>query len=128
SPLGRDGHALADTDFALARYDSGLAPPQDFTIACDPSTLTIKRGKSATVGVTIARTGGFDGAVTVTPPDVAAEKLKLKPPSPQPTPGDSVSLKLKVKNPAAAGDHSLVFEATDGDERHREATLVVTVQ
>ncbi len=99
----------------------------DFGITVDPATVTAARGDSGTITVNIARTGGFDGKVTVTAPDTKALKVKLTPASTS-TNGDSVTVKYKVKKKATLGAHDLVFTARDENGRERTATLSLTIQ
>lgn len=98
----------------------------DFALALDPSTITVQKGESGSFDVTISRTGGFDGRVTVMAPDTKAIKVKLKP-AQSPTTGASVTITFKVKKKAPAGTYDLVFTGSDEDGRERTATLSLTI-
>jgi hypothetical protein len=101
-----------------------LAP--DFSLALDPPTIAVTKGESGSFDVTIGRTGGFEGRVTVTAPDTKAIKVKLKP-ARTTTAGDAVTITFKVKRKATAGTYELVFTGSDENGRVRPATLVLTI-
>jgi hypothetical protein len=46
-------------------FNANAAPQADFSLSVNPSSLTINPGASATATVTITRSGGFTGAVTL---------------------------------------------------------------
>jgi hypothetical protein len=46
-------------------FNAHAAPQADFTLSVNPSSLTVNPGASATATVTITRSGGFTGAVTL---------------------------------------------------------------
>jgi hypothetical protein len=46
-------------------FNAHAAPQADFSLSVNPSSLTINPGASATVTVTISRSGGFTGAVAL---------------------------------------------------------------
>jgi endoglucanase len=46
-------------------FNAHAAPQADFSLSVNPSSLTINPGASATATVTISRSGGFTGAVTL---------------------------------------------------------------
>lgn len=98
----------------------------DFALALDPRTLTVTKGESGSFDVTISRSGGFEGRVTVLAPDTKAIKVKLKP-AQSPTTGDSVTITFKVKRKAPAGTYDLTFTGRDEDGRERTATLALTI-
>jgi uncharacterized delta-60 repeat protein len=119
--------AQSDADFALARYETGVAAQPDFAIQCDPATSTTTAGTKVSMTVNISRTGGFAGNVTVAPPATVPRGLKI-PGDPVPTTGSSVSFRIKVKGSAAAGSYPLVFTATDDSGRTRTATFTLVIQ
>jgi hypothetical protein len=99
----------------------------DFSLSIDPSTLTATRGQKGEVTVSVDRTGGFGGNVTVTAPDTRAIKVKLTPAS-RSTTGDAVTFAYKVKKKAQPGTYQLTFTGRDDHNRDRSATLTLTVQ
>jgi uncharacterized delta-60 repeat protein len=119
--------AQADADFALARYETGVAAQPDFAIQCDPATATTSAGTKVSMNVDIVRTGGFAGNVTIAAPATVPRGLKV-PGDPVPTTGSSVSFRIKVKGSAAPGTYPLVFTATDDSGRTRTATFTLVVQ
>jgi len=103
------------------------APQPDFSISLDPSTVTTSLGTKVPVTVNIARTGGFTGAVTITPPD-PDNGVRPKPPDPMTTTDPSVTYKIKVGGGATTGQHQLTFTGTDSSGRTRTAVLTVNAQ
>lgn len=99
----------------------------DFTLGFSQPTVTASRGTKVKLPITINRTGGFTGNVTVTPPDTFAQGLAF-PSGPQATTGDSLKFKLKIKGNAAVGPHQLTFTGRDEAGRERTATMTVVVQ
>ncbi len=99
----------------------------DFALRFDPATVSAQRGTNVSVIVKINRTGGFGGNVTVTAPDAAALKIKVKPSS-RSTTGDSAKFKLKIKAGALTGAQQLVFRGKDDSGRERATTLTLVIQ
>jgi uncharacterized delta-60 repeat protein len=114
------------TDFAIARYNDPLAQP-DFALSFNASTITVMRGQSGTISLSIDRTSGFTGAVTVTAPDTSAIKVKLDPSS-QAVTGPVAVFNFKIKRKAQTGSQALVFTGQDDSGRVRTATLTMIVQ
>ena len=102
-------------------------PAPDFSIGFDQSTVTAQAGTKARVIVSINRTGGFTGNVTITPPD-AAGGIVPKPPDPIATTDTAGSFKLKIKGNAALGPHQLTFVGRDDSGRTHTATVTLIVQ
>jgi hypothetical protein len=102
----------------------------DFAVSFQQSTITIARGQSAQLVFNINRIGGFAGSVQVAGPTAESLKnLKLKlTPETQNSTGNSVTFSLKSKKKSPAGTQTLVFMATDNDERIRVATLTLVLQ
>jgi endoglucanase len=48
-----------------ASYTVGTTPTPNFSLTAAPTSLSVARGASGTVNVTVTRTGGFTGAVTL---------------------------------------------------------------
>lgn len=99
----------------------------DFELGFDSSSITLRKGEKIKVGIKINRTAGFSGAVTVTPPDTRAQKLKITP-STQSTSGVSLEFTIKAKSGAAAGTYPVTFSGQDSTGRTRMATLNLVVQ
>ena len=115
-----------DTDMALARFETGDVAVPDFSISLATPALTVARRGKANVTVDVARTGDFDGRVTVAPASTSALKVKIKPASASTT-GASVTFKLKVKPTATPGTYEILFTGRDAEGRERTATLTLTV-
>ncbi|HNB74136.1 MAG TPA: hypothetical protein PLS70_23665, partial [Acidobacteriota bacterium] len=99
----------------------------DFELGFDSSSITLRKGEKIKVGIKINRIAGFSGAVTVTPPDTKAQKLKITPPT-QSTSGASLEFTIKAKSGATAGTYPVTFSGQDSTGRTRMATLNLVVQ
>jgi endoglucanase len=101
--------------------EPGPAAP-DFALSASPSSLTINRGASGTSTITIARSGGFTGAVelsaSVPPIGVAA--------SVAPSTGDSRVVTLTASSTATLGPATVTITGTGGGLT-RSVTISVTV-
>jgi len=102
------------------------APGPDFSLSLDQSTLTGQAGAKVVVPITINRSGGFTGSVTVTPPAPQAG-IKPKPADPISTTDTSVRFKLKIGGSTPAGTYQLVFKGVDSSGRERDVTLTLVV-
>ena len=108
--------------------EDGIGP--DFLIGLAPGMISGTPGSVIPVTVSVDRSGGFTGAVTVTPP-AKADGVKFKPATAKKLKGSSSSFTLNVKITASAvpGTNGFTFSATGaGLTGSRTATLAVTVQ
>jgi uncharacterized delta-60 repeat protein len=109
--------------FAVARY-----LVEDFGFRFDPPIITAVRGTTMSVDMLIDHVGGFSGIVTVSPPDVSAIGIRLKPVDKIATTHTKRTLNLKLKPTAQVGDYRLTFTAQDEEGRVRTAILGLTIQ
>jgi len=108
--------------------EDGVGP--DFSINLTPSVISGPPGTVTPVTVSITRTDGFTGNVTITPP-AKANGVKPKPSTPVNLSGSttSFSLNMKITSTAVAGTYQMTFTGTgSGLTGTRTATLNVTVQ
>jgi hypothetical protein len=102
---------------------SGVSNP-DFSSSPNPSSLTINRGASGTSTITITRTGGFTGGVTLSasglPSGVTASF------STNPATGGSSALTLSASSTATLGAATVTITGTGGGLT-RTTTLNLTV-
>jgi hypothetical protein len=109
---------------------SGAGP--DFSISFASSTVTGSPGQLVPVTIDVTRSGGFTGAVTITPP-TKADGIKPKPAATatvKPT-KTSYTLNMKITSSAVAGTYQFVFTGTgtiSGQSVNQTATLNVAVQ
>jgi len=103
------------------------APTPDFSISLAQSTISTSRGTKVPFTIIITRTGGFTGAVTITPP-APGDGIKPKPADPTTTTDPSVTYKLKVGGGATPDQHLLIITGTDAAGRTRTTTLTLNVQ
>jgi uncharacterized delta-60 repeat protein len=119
---GEDGSG----DFALARYDVPVS--SDFGLGFNATQLNAERGSSIRITVNINRQGGFNGSVTVTPPDATEKKIRFKPREPVSTIEATASFKAKIKEGASTGPQEVTFSAMDQSGRIRTASLTLRIQ
>src|SRR5262249_41962275 len=90
---------------ALVMADSpasdGPPPAPDFSLAFEPSTVTVEPGKT-TITVNINRTGGFNGSINIPAPDPGTGKIKVSPEAVDTT-DNNAKFKFKVKGAAPKG-------------------------
>jgi hypothetical protein len=95
-----------------------------FTLTLSPQSLTLERGASGSVSVTLARQGGFSEAVQVTlvdpPAGVSAAPLSI------PAGSSSGTLTVSASGTASAGSSNLNVQA-EGGSVVRNASLSLTV-
>jgi subtilisin family serine protease len=105
----------------------GVPPPPpgpDFTLSASPSSQTVVQGLSTSYTVTITRTGGFTGAVTLSVSGLGAGATGTF--SPNPTSGASSTLTVTTTPTAATGSFPLTITGTSGTlTRTTSVTLVV---
>lgn len=106
---------------------SAVAFDPDFALNIDPPSLTVTKGDKGQISVSVNRTGGFDGRVTVEAPNTRAIKVKLAPAEASTT-GGMVTFAYKIKKKAPVGTYNLVFRGRDADNRERTAPLTLTVE
>jgi hypothetical protein len=104
-----------------------VAPPPDFSLAVDPTSLTVQQGQSQTAEIQITRSGGFTGAVTLTAEGLPSGVTAAFDPT-APTAGTS-SITLTAAGGATLGQASLTIKGTaSGVTGEKTAALAVTVE
>jgi hypothetical protein len=99
-------------------------PPTDFTLSASPASQTVTQGSSTTYSVSIARTGGFAGAVTLAVSGTGTGASGTF--SPNPTTGTTSTLTVTTTASATTGTFPLTITGTSGSLTHQtSATLVV---
>lgn len=103
----------------------GTGPTPAFNLTLSANTTSIVPGAGGGVTVTVARTGGFDGAVTIVveglPQGVTAAGLTI------PAGSTSGQLQLNVGAAVAAGTTNLTVRGTGSGVEPRTATLALTI-
>ncbi|MGE5220678.1 MAG: hypothetical protein ACM3SP_27025 [Chloroflexota bacterium] len=100
-----------------------LNVPVDFSISLSASSLTIKRGKSGTVTVSLAPVGGSSSvslSIAGLPPRTSASFS----PNPVTTSGTS-TLKITVNRPASAGTYNLTITGNNGNYSHSKSLSLI---
>jgi endoglucanase len=99
-------------------------PTPDFSLSASPASLTINRGASGTSTITVTRTGGFTGGVTLSasglPAGVSANF------NPNPATAGSAALTLSVSTTATLGAATITVTGTGGGLT-RTTTVALTV-
>jgi hypothetical protein len=102
------------------------AVPPDFSFTISPSTVTVKRGGTATYTITITRLNGFTGAVTFSVTGGKPNKSTITF-SPNGTTGNSVTMSVKTASGTNAKTFTLTVTGVSGSLSHTATTkLTVT--
>jgi hypothetical protein len=105
--------------------DVSGTPANDFSIAAAPTTLTVAPGASGTTTISIARTGTFTGAVTLTASGLPAGMTASF--NPASATGTSSILTLTASSTAAPSTATVTITGTSGSLVHT-ATITLAVQ
>src|ERR1700722_2206442 len=120
------GNTVAGTSLGLTSSHQVSAATPEFTVAIQPSTVTIAPGHSASAKVTTTVTNGYDHALDLTvsvPADVSVHFN----PKVIPAPGAGVSTAtIKVPTTGVSGTHAIHVTASDGT-LSAKATLTLKV-
>src|SRR5499427_2514776 len=130
TPTGSFALTVTGVSGSLTRTASGtlvVTPPAqpDFTLSVSPTSRTVAAGTSTTYTVTITRTGGFAGAVTLSLTGLPAGAAASF--SPNPASGTASTLTVTTSAGTPAGTFGLTISGVSGSlARTAPATLVVT--
>jgi hypothetical protein len=99
-----------------------------FTIAADPSTVTIAPGHSASTKITTTVTNGYDQSLELSALKIPAGVTVTLTPSTIPAPGAGTSkAKITIAKTVAAGTYTMHIRATDGTtSKNAAVTLIVS--
>ena len=106
--------------------DDGVAPTPAFTLSVTPTTLSVQAGGgTGTLNVSIARSGGFSGAITVSaegqPANVTAATITI------PAGSTSGSITVNAAATAVVGDATLTLRGTGIGVAAQTATAQLTI-
>ncbi|MEW5915406.1 MAG: hypothetical protein AB1762_03330 [Gemmatimonadota bacterium] len=105
--------------------DEPTPPSVSFTLSVTPTTLSIQAGASGGLNITIARSGGFDGAVSVTaeglPAGVTASALSIA------AGATTGTLTLSAAASATAGTSNVTIRATGSGASAQTTTVALTI-
>jgi len=122
------GPTTSAFEMSLARYTTGGLTAPGFSLSFEESPVTADRGAAVKVHILINRTGGFNGNVTISPPDTSDIGVKVKPPVPLSTTDSTVTFKLKIKAGATVGHFPLTFSGQDDSGHVAAATITLFIQ
>ncbi len=88
----------------------------DFSLAANPTSLTIDRGASGMVSIAITRTGGFTGSVTLSASNLPTGVTPTF--NPTSATGNSSSLTLAASSTAATGPSTVTVTGMGGGMTH----------
>lgn len=115
---------LVPVNSSLALTVTAAAVP-GFTMGVDPNVLSVNRGTTGQVTVTIARTGGFTGPVTLSP---AGQPLQATVAfSQNPATGNSVIVTFNVGAGTSLGAHTITIQGTATGVGTAQVTITLTV-
>lgn len=95
----------------------------DFSVSASPTSLSIKRGQSATSTVTVGSVGGFTGSVGLSTSTLPTGMTSTWTGAPVAAPG-SASLRLAVTSRTKTGTYSIVVTASAGGSTHTTTVSV----
>jgi uncharacterized membrane protein len=102
-----------------------VAAPPDFSIALGPASVTVTAGGNATYTVSVGRTGGFSGSVSLTAGGLPSGATATFSPSSVAAPGSS-TLTVRTTGATTKGTFTVRVTGTSGTLSHATtATLVV---
>lgn len=102
-----------------------IAPPADFSITVSPTSITVKKGETATCFISINGENGFSNSVSLAvTPSITGLTAAFNPPSGNPD--YSSTLSLKIDDSLAPGTYPLQITATGGGKTHSTSlTLII---
>ena len=108
-----------------ANYVCGVAPPQpDFTLSATPSSRAVVQGAGASYTMSITRTGGFTGSVTLSASGLPSGSVATF--SPNNTTGNSSTMSVATSATTPTGSYTPTITGVGGSNTHTIAvTLVV---
>jgi len=130
TPAGNSALTVTGVSGSLTRTASGTlvvtAPaPPDFTLSASPASQTVVAGASTTYTVTIARAGGFSGAVTLSMTGLPAGATASFSPNPATGTSSAVTVVTSANTPVAS--FVLTISGVSGTLTHAtQVTLVVS--
>ncbi|MEQ1897873.1 MAG: S8 family peptidase [Vicinamibacterales bacterium] len=101
------------------------APVPNFTLSASPSTRSVRRGRNTTYTVSISRSGGFTGSVTLSLgglPTGATASF-----SPNPASGSSSTLTVQTASSTPTGSRTLTITGVNGSLT-RTSSVALTVR
>lgn len=120
------GNTVAGTSLSLTSSRQVSAATPEFTVAIQPSTVTIAPGHSASAKVTTTVTSGYDHALDLTVSVPAGVSVHFSP-KVIPVPGAGASTAtIKVPGTGVSGTHAIRVTASDGTTLAK-ATLTLKV-
>ena len=120
------GQGVADRTATLSVVVAQSQSPA-LSLALNAAALSVAQAGSGTVGLTISRSGGFTGSVTLAAGGAPAGVTASFDPNPIPEGGSASTLTLAVGGSVAAGTHQLTVTAQGQGVADQSATLSLTV-
>jgi len=99
----------------------------DFSLSTNPTSQTVRRGNSTTYIVTVTRSGGFTGSVSLSVSGLPSRSNAAFSPNPVALATTTSTLTVNTAKPTPAGTRTLTITATSGSLRHTQ-TVTLTVQ
>jgi subtilisin family serine protease len=125
TPAGLSGRVMTNGRLNLNRAIRSCAPSSpDFSLSASPASQTVAQGASTSYTVTIARTGGFAGAVTLSASGLPAGASASF--GPNGTTGNTSTMNVTTSSTTPAGSSSVTITGVSGTLTHATGvTLVV---
>jgi hypothetical protein len=116
-----DGQRVAAANFTIK-----VKGPA-FVLGFDNPVVIGQASSSQTVQVKVVRDSGFNGNVTVNPPDLSALRIKVKPGSVATTDA-SASFRFKIKGSSPPGVYLLTFTGQDNSGGLAGGTFILVIE
>jgi subtilisin family serine protease len=98
----------------------------NFTLSASPSSQTVTRGASTTYTVTVTRTGGFTGSVSLSLSGLPSGATGAF--SPNPATGASSTLTVRTATTTPAGTYAVTITGTNGTPTRTAAVTLVVLR
>lgn len=115
---------IAPVNSTLALTVTAATVP-GFTMSVNPNVLSVDRGTTGQVTVTVTRTGGFTGPVTLSPSGQPLQTTVAF--SQNPVTGNSATVTFSVGAGTALGAHTITIQGTATGVGTAQVTITLTV-
>jgi hypothetical protein len=119
------GQGVPDQTVALTLTVTAVTPEPSYTLALTPTSAAVQQGASTAVQVSVTRSGGFSGSVTLSLESAPAGVTGTF--SPNPATGNSSTLTIAVAAGTPLATHSLTVKGTAPGLTDRTATFSLQV-
>jgi subtilisin family serine protease len=129
TPAGLSGLVMTNGRLNLNKAIRSCAPTApDFSISASPASQTVTQGSSTSYTVTIARTGGFTGAVTLNASGLAAGVTATFSTNPIPATATTSTMTVATSSTTPVASSTLTITGTGTGVPTHSTTVTLVVQ